>query len=187
MNFFSKLFGKSKEKTRDVQSVTEEILTGIAQRAGFDLEFDVAVEMEEGKAKNVRVEVSGDDEALLKDRDGALLDAFQLFVKRAVQHHFPEESPNVSFDANGYRDQANKSLIELVERLRDKALEQGKSVYLRQLAPKDRKVVHQFLAEDGRVKSRSIGDGLYKKIKIYPARKGEGQTIVSSAEEPIHN
>jgi spoIIIJ-associated protein len=52
------------------------------------------------------------------------------------------------------------------------AVERGKPVYFRALTPKDRKTVHQYLAQDGRVKSRSVGEGLYKKIKIYP-NKGE--------------
>lgn len=175
MSFFSKIFGKSKEKTKDVQSLTEDILQGIITRANFDLKFDVSTQKEAGKISQITVNFSGADEKLLTEREGALLDAFQLFIKRAVQHHFPEESPIVQFDTNGYREEANRSLIELVEKLRDRALDQGKSVYLRQLAPKDRKVVHQFLAEDGRVKSRSIGDGLYKKIKIYPVRKGDAR------------
>lgn len=180
MSFFSKIFGKNKEKTKDVQGITEDVLQGIIDRAGFDLDFSVSVDKSEGKIQQINVNFTGADQKLLTDREGSLLDAFQLFIKRAVQHHFPEESPIVQFDADGYREEANRSLIELVEKLRDRALDQGKSVYLRQLAPKDRKVVHQFLAEDGRVKSRSIGDGLYKKIKIYPVRRGDSRPEESS-------
>lgn len=180
MNFFSKIFGKSKEKVRDVESITEEILKGIISRAGLDLDFDITSTKEDGKITSLAVEMSGNDERLLTDREGSLLDAFQLFLKRVVQHNFPEESPNVVCDTKGYREEANRNLIDLVEKLRDRALDQGKSVYLRQLAPKDRKVVHQFLAEDGRVKSRSIGEGLYKKIKIYPIRKADDQQIESA-------
>jgi spoIIIJ-associated protein len=60
-------------------------------------------------------------------------------------------------------------LIELAEKLKGIVIDKGRSVYVRALMPKDRKIVHQYLAGDERVKSKSIGDGLYKKIKIFPA------------------
>ncbi len=175
MSLLGKLFGKGKGKSQEVETLVGDILQGVIGRAGLDLSFDVQVNREEERIKSIEVEMFGTDEELLKQKEGSLLDAFQLYIRRVVQHNYPDESPSVIFDTNGFRAQANQTLIELVEKLRDRALEQGKSVYLRQLPPKDRKVVHQFLADDGRVKSRSIGDGLYKKIKIYPVRKNEAR------------
>ncbi len=171
MSFIRRLFGKGKSGDKGLENLVENLLDGIFERGGFDLSADVDVEVEGSEFQTVKVEIFGDDDELLTERDGALLDSFQLFLKRAVQHNYPDQSPEVLVDCRGFREEADRTLIELVEKLRDKALEQGRSVYLRQLAPKDRKTVHQFLAEDGRVKSRSVGEGLFKKIKIYPARK----------------
>ena len=120
------------------------------------------------------IEFHGEDEDLFTNKDGALLDAFQLLIKRALQHQLPEDNTRLSCDCNGFREKANQSLKDLAEKLKNRAIDQGKSVYLRALPPKDRKVIHQFLAEDERVKSRSVGDGLYKKIKIYPNKKEGG-------------
>ncbi len=173
MGLFSKIFGKGNGSKGKVQDLVEENLQGLIEKAGFELSFEVKVTNNDKGAEQVYIDFFGDDEELLKNRDGSLLDAFQLYIRRVIQHNFPEESPIVICDTDGFRDEANKSLINLVEKLRDRAIEQNRSVYLRQLPPKDRKVVHQFLAEDGRVKSRSIGDGLYKKIKIYPVRKND--------------
>jgi spoIIIJ-associated protein len=53
------------------------------------------------------------------------------------------------------------------------ALEKGRSVYFRALPPKDRKIIHQHLASDDRIKSRSVGEGNFKKIKIYPAKSSK--------------
>jgi spoIIIJ-associated protein len=173
--FFSKLFGGKKTTAGKASSTTglvEEIMDGLVSRGQFHLDYvvrtDGNTEMEE-----ITVELSGTDEDLLTEKEGALLDALQLFIKRVVQHQLPEARVNVSFDCNGFREDSNRELVELAEKLRDKCIEQGRSVYLRALPPKDRKVVHQHLATDERVRSRSVGDGLYKKIKIYPA-KGSG-------------
>jgi spoIIIJ-associated protein len=176
--FFSKLFGggKKKEETGSksagetaAQNLVREVMSGLIEKAHLDLSFDLRSEMG-ASGEEITVEISGQDDALLTEKEGALLDAFQLFIKRVLQHQLPDQNVNISFDSNGFREESNKELIELAEKLKEKCLEQGRSVYLRALPPKDRKVVHQFLASDDRVRSRSVGDGLFKKIKIYPVK-----------------
>ena len=165
--FFSKLFGGGKKA--DLESVVEATLNGILDKGGFDLSYELNLSKKDDVTE-VKIEFSGNDEELLKDYKGQLLDAFQLIIKRVTQHHFADIQTNVVVDCNGYRQESEAALIERAEHLKSIAIEQGKSVYYRALPPKERKVVHQYLAQDGRVKSRSLGDGLYKKIKIYPAK-----------------
>lgn len=169
--FLGKLFGKKKKESEKSgpEGLVEEILGQIVELAKFELTFDVKT-LEEG---TIQVDVSGADEELLIAKEGQLLDALQLYVRRAVQHQVPETPINVNLDCSGFREAANEALIQLAEKLKGIALEKGKSVYFRALPPKDRKVIHQYLAEDGRVKSRSVGEGHFKKIKIYPS-KGDG-------------
>lgn len=166
--FFSKIFGGGK-KENNLESVVEETLNGILEKGGFDLSYELNIEKKE-EITDVRIEFSGNDEALLKDYKGQLMDAFQLIIKRVTQHHFADVQTNVMVDCGGFREESEAALIERAEHLKKIAIEQGKSVYYRALPPKERKVVHQYLAQDGRVKSRSLGDGLYKKIKIFPAK-----------------
>ena len=97
-----------------------------------------------------------------------MLSSFTYAVRFSIS--FQMDSLNVNLDCANFREQANEALIALAEKLKGIALDKGKSVYFRALPPKDRKVIHQYLAEDGRVKSRSIGEGHFKKIKIYPAK-----------------
>jgi spoIIIJ-associated protein len=172
--FFSKLFGGGKKE--NLESVVEATLNGILEKGNFDLSYELNLTKKD-EVTDVKIEFSGNDEALLKDHKGQLLDAIQLIVKRVSQHHFADIQTNVVVDCGGYREESEAALIERAEHLKSIAIEQGKSVYYRALPPKERKVVHQYLAQDGRVKSRSLGDGLYKKIKIYPAKtaaQGDG-------------
>ncbi len=179
--FFSKLFGGGKKE--DLESIVEATLNGILEKGAFDLSYELNLEKKE-EVTDVRIEFSGGDEALLKDFKGQLMDAIQLIVKRVTQHHFADVITNVTVDCGGFRQESEAALIERAEHLKKIAIEQGKSVYYRALPPKERKVVHQYLAQDGRVKSRSLGDGLYKKIKIFPAKNaGTEATEDTSAEE----
>lgn len=167
---FGKLFGKKKKEEDGPSGVIDDVLGQIIQLAGFDLSYEVKT-LEDG---TLHVDVFGKDEELLTYKEGQLLDALQLYVRRAIQHQDPEGTLNVNLDCANFREQANEALIQLAEKLKGIALDKGKSVYFRALPPKDRKVIHQYLAEDGRVKSRSIGEGHFKKIKIYPAKGPEG-------------
>lgn len=173
--FFKKLFGGRKDKgSSEVESLIQDTLEGLIEQAGFDLSYELNREAVNGDPQ-ILVNLYGADEDLLKDRKGQLLDAIQLYIKRVVQHHFPEDRTMLIVDCGGYREESNQALIERAESLKAIAIEQGKSVYYRALPPKERKIVHQYLAQDPRVKSRSLGDGLYKKIKIYPAKKGKAE------------
>lgn len=166
MSFLKKIFGGKSSSTTDTsnpQVIVEDILENIISISNLDLSYDVQID-----GTRIFVEVFGEDEELLQTKDGQLLDAFQLFIKRVLQHKVTEANYAVSVDNDGYREKANQSLIDLAEKLKGVVVEKGKPVYFRALPPRDRKVIHQYLAEDERVKSRSVGDGLYKKIKIYP-------------------
>lgn len=169
--FFSKIFGggKKKDGPAEVESLIESTIQGIIDRADFNLKFSLT-HTEENEEPVVIINFDGPDEDLLKDREGQLIDSFQLLIKRVLQHHLPDDRTNILVDCNGYREESNQALIDLAEKLKGIALEKGKSVYFRALPPKDRKVIHQHLANDQRVKSRSVGDGLYKKIKVYPIK-----------------
>lgn len=178
--FFSKIFGgKKKDSSAAVSarsaggsavSLVETTMQGLIERALLDLSFEVRTETN-GETEEITVELSGADQEILTEKDGALLDAFQLFFKRVLQHQMPDARVNVGFDCNGFREELSKGLIDIADGLKEKCLSQGRAVYLRALPPKDRKIVHQYLANDERVRSRSVGDGLYKKIKIYPVKQ----------------
>lgn len=174
---FGKIFGSKKKKAEGLEGIVTDMVGEIVALSGWEIEFDVFKD----DVGDVNVNFSGLDEEMFTSKEGALLDALQLFVRRAVQHQMPDEQANINLDCANFREQANDALIALAEKLKGIALQKGKSVYFRALPPKDRKVIHQYLAEDGRVKSRSIGDGHFKKIKIYPV-KGQAGVEMESQE-----
>ncbi|HPI41019.1 MAG TPA: hypothetical protein PLJ21_09445 [Pseudobdellovibrionaceae bacterium] len=169
--FFSRLFGgKEKSSKSEAQTIVENTLEGIINSGGFSIEYDLKVVAEE-KDNTFYIVLSGSDEEIFKDHKGQVLDSVQLILKRVLQHHLPEDRTNIEVDCGGFKEETMQALIERAENLKTIAIEQNKSVYYRALPPKERKVVHQYLAKDPRVKSRSLGEGLYKKIKIFPSNE----------------
>ncbi len=171
--FFSKIFGGGGKSDGQPEyiNVVRETLEGLVQKSGLELDFSVSSSGE----NSVAVEIKGADEKILIDKEGMTLDAIQLFLLRVLQHRFHEERIDVTVDCSEYRREANRQLEEVADQLREKVLTNNKSVYYRALPPKDRKVIHQYLANDGRVRSRSVGEGLYKRIKVYPVRSPEAE------------
>ena len=168
--FLEKIFGSKKQKGEEVPSLVEDVLTALIDKSGLQLSFDIDIDEE---TKDLFVNLYGEDEEMLTAKEGLLLDSLQLFIRRVIQHQFPDEKGNINLDCSNFREQAEAALISLADKLKDIALAKNKTVYFRALPPKDRKVIHQYLAEDGRVKSRSIGEGHFKKIKIFPAKAGD--------------
>ncbi len=172
MSLFSKLFGKKNTITDEGQykhiiDLVSGNLETLLSISNLSLSFDIEIDGDEC----VVVEFFGEDENMLIFKEGQLLDALQLYIKRVLQHKLPKEKVLLVMDCDGFREKVDESLISLADKLREMAINKSKPVYCRALSPRDRKVVHQHLADDSRVQSRSIGDGLYKKIKIYPSNK----------------
>lgn len=173
---FSRLFGaKKKEAPNSVNDLINMTLENLIEKAQFELSFEITEKQNERGENVVDIEFSGSDEDLLKENEGQLIDSFQLFLKRVIQHNFPEDRTQINIDCNGFQEDSNQALVDMAEKLKEVALEKGKSVYFRALPPKDRKIVHQYLSSDSRVKSRSVGEGLFKKIKIYPVKANQNQ------------
>ncbi len=171
MGFFSKIFGGQKGASKEVKALVDETIQGVLERSGLELSYELKVVEGKGdRYDTLHVEFFGPDEEMLTEREGQLLESLQLLLKRILQHNINGEPYNVLFDSNDFRSNVDKALVELAEKLKGIAIDKGKPVYFRALPPKDRKTVHQHLSSDDRVKSRSVGDGLYKKIKIFPAK-----------------
>ena len=174
-----KIFGGKEKAGERIDDIVEDTIIGVIEHGGFELSYEIKVAEDDS---SVEVELFGEDDEFLKEKDGQLLDAIQLLLTRVVQHQMPDAKVAITVDSDGFRQQANQALIKLAEKLKGIALKKEKSVYFRALPPKDRKVIHQYLSEDNRIKSHSVGDGLYKKIKIYPA--GQAKKAEAEAAQP---
>ncbi|MCB0347191.1 MAG: hypothetical protein KDD37_00060 [Bdellovibrionales bacterium] len=169
MSFIKKLFGlggSTSSVDKEVEDIIEQQLETILASLQLNMTFTVHQETD-----HILVEFKGgeDQKALFTDKDGMLIDALQFYVKRVLQHNLPDLKTELVFDTDGFREKSSAALVDLAEKLKNIALTKNKSVYFRALPPKDRKVIHQHLAQDDRVKSKSVGDGLFKKIKVFPA------------------
>ena len=174
MSFFDRIFNRKKNgvsvgelKSHPVVLLLSDFLENLIYVSDLNLSFEIEVDED---MSEIFIDFSGEDQKMLLDKEGNLLDAIQLFLKRLIQYKFSDKKMLLTTDCDGFRERVDDSLRTLADKLKNVALSKSKPVYFRALSSRDRKIIHQHLSEDGRVQSRSIGEGFYKKIKIFPVK-----------------
>lgn len=130
--------------------------------------IETTIKAEQIDAK-VTLNIQGDKTGLLIGRKGKTLDALQFIVNKIVNKAM-EKKVNVVVDSENYRKRREDSLMQLALKMGDKAKRIKKPVTTSPMNPHDRRIVHLTLKEDGRLDTRSRGEGLLKKVVIIPKR-----------------
>ena len=155
------IFGGKKRTPKDL---LEQTLSEILEQGQFLLSFNVKEE-----DKGFQVDIFGEDEGLLKSREGRLLSAFQLYLLRVMQKEFPGETHRIFVDSNGFWEEKQEKLLDLTDHLVKKALETGRPVFFKKaLSPFQRSLIHKKVSGNTGVSSQSQGEGEYKTIKLIP-------------------
>ena len=134
----------------------------------------VTVELEN---QTVLCKIGGEHQEVLTGQDGRTLDSLQYLLRKMTTKLLPERT-KLALEVGDYREQRMETLKEQVLELAAKVREDGMTKAIPALNPSERRMVHLLLQEDKEVRSRSVGDGLFKKVLIYkpgkkkPFRKG---------------
>lgn len=128
----------------------------------------VTVDNEAGTA---HCRVSDEHQEILTAQEGRVLDSLQYLLRKIVSKKV-EGRVQLTIDVGDFRE---KRFQELKERAVDYAAlvkEDGKTQVISSLNPSERRVVHVALQDDPDIRSRSVGEGLFKKVLIYKPGKG---------------
>jgi spoIIIJ-associated protein len=147
-----------------LEARSREVLQGILAHLGVDCRIEAGP----GDEGGLRLALSGDSSGLLIGRRGQTLDAIEYLVNRIVAREEETGGARVGVDVEGYRERRREYLDGLARRLADKAKETGRVITLNPMSPRDRRIVHLALQEDGAVETRSQGEGLFRKLLIVP-------------------
>ena len=134
------------------------------------MEFPSTLEVET-TGQSIVCTLRGEFEENLTGADGKVLDSLQYLLRKIISRKVPERL-RISINVGNFREKRLEELkIKAVE-LAAQVKEDGKTQVLPALNPGERRVIHMILQEDKEIRSRSVGDGLFKKILIYKPGKG---------------
>ncbi len=120
-----------------------------------------AEEMPDG----LRINLTGEDGALLTRRQGEALAALQHIVA-AVFRQDVEERRRLVVDCQGFRKSKDAELKQMAKFMAEKARDSGHSQEIGPLNPYERRIVHLAVSEVEKVSSESIGDAFEKTVII---------------------
>ncbi len=113
--------------------------------------------------------IEGGNAAILIGRHGQTLEAIQQLVEKIVNKH-SKQRMRIQIDIERYMEKRRIKLEQLASRLAEKSKNNGKPVTVGQMNPYERKIVHLALKNDNNIRTKSIGEGIYKKLVIFPKK-----------------
>ncbi len=168
---------EGEENLEPVENLPEEALAAIKKELETLLEtlgYPSAVTVS-AKGTQVTCNIDEQHEDILVGQDGKTLDALQYLLRKIVAKKV-EQKVRLSVDVGNYREKRLEELKTLALDLAVKVKEDGKTQIIPALSPSERRVIHMSLQHDKDIRSRSVGDGLFKKILIYLPGKNAGKS-----------
>ena len=161
-----------------VEPPSEEILTtiktdldNILKLMGFPSEVAVTFD-----GSSIKCQINGEYEEQIAGTDGRALDSMQYLLRKIFSRELPDRMM-IDLDAGNFRERRIEELEKIAVDLAEKVKTDGKTQAIPALNPSERRIVHVALQDDKSIRSRSVGDGLFKKVLIYkpgskPRRSG---------------
>lgn len=153
-------------KAESVEIVRQQ-LEELLKLMGFPSE--VTAELDAG---TVRCTVGDEHEEALTGQEGKIIDSLQYLLRKLIARKV-EEKIRLSIDIGQFREKRKVELMERAKELAALVKEDGKTQAIPPLNPSERRIVHVALQDDKDIRSRSVGDGLFKKVLIYKPGKGK--------------
>ncbi len=153
--------------------IAEQIETNLGKLLTL-MDFPSEITIEEGENNKSLVNISGDFVDDITASDGQVIDSLQYLMRKIIGKKFPEKII-FSIDAGGFRARRKKELQELALKLAQEVKDTEKTRTIAPLNPAERRIVHLELQDDKTIRSRSVGEGLFKKIIIYLPGKGRSR------------
>ncbi|CBW25853.1 putative ATP-dependent RNA helicase [Halobacteriovorax marinus SJ] len=152
------------------KKVLTPFLIGILRKAQLDLFVKVSF-----KDDHLKVTYTGNDLGLLLRNKAELLISFETLIKQFLLRkvHMKNEVKLTlrCFNEDNQNDRPKnksneKEILSLVDEMKKKVLESKKAILLKSMNPAQRRIVHQYISEDPKFKSNSIGEGRFKQVEL---------------------
>ena len=129
---------------------------------------DATISIEE-RSNRIFFDVKGGNSAVLIGKRGQTLEAMQYIVEKIVNKK-RKERIGIQVDVEGYLEKRRINLEKTAFRLSEKVKRTGKPATIGQMNSHDRRIVHIALKDDNMVRTQSMGEGILRKLVIFPKK-----------------
>ena len=121
-------------------------------------------------SEKICYEITGGNTGVLIGKKGQTLEALQFLTEKIVNKQ-NENRIRIMVDVEGYVKNRQEKLRALALKLGEKVKKTGKPAIVGQFNAYDRRIVHMALKNESDLRTHSVGEGYYRKLKIFPKRK----------------
>jgi spoIIIJ-associated protein len=155
-------------KENEIREINVQTGKDVLQKIIDSITEDAQIEIEE-QSQQIVFNVVGGNSALLIGKRGKTLEAIQVVVEKVINKN-NEKRTRTIVDIEGYKEKRISYLKSLAKRLADKCKRFGKPMSLGEMNAHDRRIIHITLKSDREVSTRSKGEGVLRKIVIFPKK-----------------
>ncbi|MCX6112189.1 MAG: hypothetical protein NTY22_02750 [Proteobacteria bacterium] len=148
------------EEYMAMKQKSKELLERILKEGNFSVSMNETMQDDA-----IRYILTGDDVPMFTDDKGRLLDSIQHILVKCVNKN-TEQSINIVVDADDFKKEREDYLKSYITKICTTVRKTNRPYILKPLNPSERRIVHILVKSEGDLTSESLGDGLYKKIKI---------------------
>ena len=146
----------------------KEFIHGLFTKMGVrDFTFE---SWDDGKDFNINIRVPLEMKSILIGKFGQTLGALEyvtrIYVNRKVTEDEKKGKVNVYIDIENYRQEKLEKLERLADSLAEKVLISGKSIEMKPMSARERKIIHMNLRSNPEISTFSKGQEPYRKIII---------------------
>lgn len=157
------LSGTDTDAVQAVQTVLEKIVTRIQAEATVAMEH---------LDDEILYTINGDGSGIFIGKHGQTLEAIQYLLNKIRLSRY-RDLPHIQVDCESYRSRHLESMVELANRMSEKAKKRGAPVTTNPLSPGDRRIIHMTLKKDAELTTWSKGTGTLKKVIIAPRQSNQ--------------
>ncbi len=174
--------GKAKKRSprpprRDEDKKPAEITSSHLDKVKSDLEQILSLMGYPGtvvvsnEANRIKAHITSDHIDAITGAEGQILDSIQYLMRKMISK-MVDGKVLFSLDAGNYRHERSEDLEKRALKLAEEVKESGRTMSIPAINPAERRIVHMTLQNDPAIRSRSIGEGHFKKILIYLPGRG---------------
>ena len=142
----------------------EEFLSQVTRLIGLDVSFETEQEEEA-----LKINMVGENQGILIGHRGETLDALQYLCSLRVNKD-RDEYIRVTLDTENYRAKREQTLINLANRMAQKAVRSGRRMAMEPMNPYERRIMHSALQGNEQVTTHSEGEEPNRHVVIVPKR-----------------
>ncbi len=147
-----------KDNKEKIEKVVKKLLDGLELNAKFEIEE---------KEEEIAIALETEDTGMVIGYHGDTLESLQLILSLCIAKELGEFK-RVSIEAGGYKKQREEWLSNLAMESKDRAINENREIFLRNLKSWERRIVHIALKDDESVMSESVGEGNERMLVIRP-------------------